>query len=338
MTEARPSISNPRNALVHPLFWTALVLLVVNDHFLKHARVLPGVVTGKLSDFAGLLLAPVLVVVLFQVRERIGRIVVFVCIAAAFSAIKLSRPIADAVVLVSAYTPLPWRLWCDPTDLVALVVLPLAWWLAAREKAWTVKRREWLTRWLRAIGFCVGIFACAATSSTERTYRGTAFLFNGTMRPQVLRLYRLQSQLDCARSLDQPAMWPGLGAFMLQACPTLAPGDILPLDQGWKDLGESGGGLGDFHVDPYYDAGIVGPLCDAVLVEAEGLPPTVITWNGVKAIEFSGAERFGDRANDDHGLILERAGERLFMQGTPLLRVVPAGFEPVSSDCPNGER
>jgi hypothetical protein len=335
MPRVEGSFAHPRKALAHPLFWTALVLLLVNDHVLKQANVLPGALTGKLSDFAGLLVAPVLLAALFRVQRRVVRAVVFTCVASVFAAIKLSRPVADVIEALTAYTPLPWRLWCDPTDLVALSVLPLAWWLVSRKGAATdgVRGRPYL----RAAGVVLGLFACAATSSSERGYRGTAFLFNGTTKAQVLRLSRLQSPLDCTRSLDAPAVWPGPDGFALPSCSTLAPGDILPLDQGWKDMFESGG-MGDFYVSPYFDAGIIGPTCDAVLVQAEGLAPVVITWNGVNAIEFSGAERFGDHANDDHGLILEQAGERLFIQGTSLLRVLPAGFEPPLTDCPNGER
>lgn len=324
-----------RHALAHPLFWAALALLVVNDHILKQAHVLPGAITGKLSDFTGMLVAPVLVVTLLRVRGRIERMAVFACVAGLFTAIKLSRPVADAVEAITAHTPLPWRLWCDPTDLVALAVLPLGWWLVAREAEATARPRLGLC--LRGAGLILGMLACVATSVLTERYRGTAFLFNGTMRTQTLRLYRLQSPLDCSRSLDAPADWPGRDAFVLQSCPTLASRDILPLDLGWKDLGKWSD-LGSFSVDSDFDAGIVGPTCDAVLLQADGLQPVVIAWNGVSAIQFSGADRFGDDANDAHGLILERAGDRLFTKGTSLLRVLPAGFEVVPTDCPNGER
>ncbi|MBX6723359.1 MAG: hypothetical protein IRY92_09020, partial [Dactylosporangium sp.] len=42
--------------LAHPVTLAAVVVLVVNDHLLKDAY--PGLVTGKLSDVAGLVLAP----------------------------------------------------------------------------------------------------------------------------------------------------------------------------------------------------------------------------------------------------------------------------------------
>jgi hypothetical protein len=91
-------------------------------------------------------------------------------------------------------------------------------------------------------------------------------------------------------------------------------------------------------VQPFLDHGTAKFLCDAVLLQADGLQPVVIVWNGVSAIQFSGAERFGDNANDAHGLILERAGDRLFIKGSSLLRVLPAGFDLTPTDCPNGER
>jgi hypothetical protein len=330
------SAQNPRPALAHPLFWIALVVLVVNDHLLKQAHLLPGVVTGKLSDFAGMVVAPLVLTALLRLRGRAGRMVAFACVAAVFTAIKVSRPCADLVETVTACTPLPWRLWCDPTDLLALSMLPLAWWLCEGRNEAAVGVR--LASCLRAAGLVLGVFACAATSSSDERYVGTAFLFNGTMRMQTVRLYRLQTPLDCTRSLDDPATWPGREAFALRTCSTLAPRDILGLDQGWHDMGSWDTTLSEGFSAVPADAGATGPTCDAVLLQADGLQPVVVTWNGVSPIDFTGAEFFDDTANDDHGLILEQAGQRLFIQGTKLLRVLPAGFDPAPADCPNGER
>lgn len=47
--------------LVHPVTVFATALLIVNDHLLKAAY--PGWVTGKLSDVAGLVMAPPVVAV-----------------------------------------------------------------------------------------------------------------------------------------------------------------------------------------------------------------------------------------------------------------------------------
>lgn len=44
----------PERALPTLPWVAALLVLVVNDHVLKGSGLLPGVITGKLSDFAGL--------------------------------------------------------------------------------------------------------------------------------------------------------------------------------------------------------------------------------------------------------------------------------------------
>jgi hypothetical protein len=321
--------SQAGSGLGHPFFWAALALLLLNDHILKGAHVLPGVLTGKLSDFAGLIVAPVVLAALLRVRGRTGRMMVLAGVAAVFGGVKLSRPMADALERLTTYTPWPWRIWCDPTDLVALSVLPLTWWLMARQSGPTTGPRVRLLACVRAAGLVLGTFACAATQPAPGDQVGTIFLLNGTTETQSLRLSRLVSPLDCARNLDDPAQRPGADAFVLQSCPALASGEILPLDQVWTNR--------DASAPPSYDPWTGRPTCDAVLLQAEGLDPVVITWSGLKSIETDKGE-FADRAESEQGLILERAGERLFIQGTTLVYVQPAGFEPAPTDCPNGER
>lgn len=54
----------PGSALLHRITLTALCLLALNDHVLK--RVCPGLLTGKLSDFAGVVLLPLFVHALLE--------------------------------------------------------------------------------------------------------------------------------------------------------------------------------------------------------------------------------------------------------------------------------
>jgi hypothetical protein len=51
-------------ALLHPVALVALVVLVLNDHLLK--ALYPGFVTGKLSDFAGMIVAPLFMVAIID--------------------------------------------------------------------------------------------------------------------------------------------------------------------------------------------------------------------------------------------------------------------------------
>ena len=70
-----------RAAVRHPVagsvvvigLYVALLTLAINDHVLKGGGLLPGWLTGKLSDFAGLVVLPVVLAVLLRVRSRITR-------------------------------------------------------------------------------------------------------------------------------------------------------------------------------------------------------------------------------------------------------------------------
>ena len=99
--------------------WTvaAVAVLVLNDHVLKGANVLPALVTGKLSDLAGLFFFPILLSCLaerlFGARRGLDALC---CVATAtlFSVLKTS-PAA------SLWATRVWgEVVCDPTDLLAL--------------------------------------------------------------------------------------------------------------------------------------------------------------------------------------------------------------------------
>lgn len=106
--------------LAHPAFTGAVALLAVNDHVLKGRG--PGLVTGKLSDVAGLFVVAT-VLALTSGRPRLGT-----CAAGlGFAAIKLARPAAVlAAPLLGGITRQ------DRTDLVALLALVPAHHFAAR--------------------------------------------------------------------------------------------------------------------------------------------------------------------------------------------------------------
>jgi hypothetical protein len=130
-------------ALAHPIAILAIALLVVNDHVLKAAY--PGVVTGKLSDFAGLVFFPLLLAAASeQVGIRRGMTTVVattLATAIAFASIKLSPAAGELYRVALAALQWPFRaafalvagdrvpamghvqLVADRTDLIALVAL-----------------------------------------------------------------------------------------------------------------------------------------------------------------------------------------------------------------------
>ena len=76
-------------ALLHPLWIAALVVLVLNDHLFKGSGLLPAAVTGKLSDFAGMVVAPVLLAALLRLTGRRAVAAAHVAVGAVFGAINL---------------------------------------------------------------------------------------------------------------------------------------------------------------------------------------------------------------------------------------------------------
>lgn len=167
----------PGSALVHPVTLTALVMLALNDHVLK--RVCPGVVTGKLSDFAGVVLLPVFLHALVELaaarvwrrplgaaasdRWLLGGVVVSLL---AFALPEVS-PAAELVyryglggaqwpfralaALLTGHTlpdVQPVRATADATDLLALPMGLVAFWVA-RQSA--VSRRATTTTQASAV-------------------------------------------------------------------------------------------------------------------------------------------------------------------------------------------
>ncbi len=161
-------------ALRHPLWLTALALLVLNDHLLKTAGVLPLAITGKLSDFEGLLVAPLVLAAILGAGSRRAWLACHVAVGAGFAAINLDPVVAHAVELVAAMGPIPWRIHVDPTDLLALPALAVSWrvlgaGLLQQTPAESSQFREIPSFTLRSGTIsrglvAVGLLACAATS------------------------------------------------------------------------------------------------------------------------------------------------------------------------------
>ena len=153
MTTRRPGSVAPGDGLRSPVFLVALALMALNDQVLKAA--VPSHATGKLSDLAGMVVAPVLAVSLAELllRRPLGVRAWWAAAALtglAFTVVQtwapasslyeqvfgLARWPVDAAVAAIGGRPVegpaPVRLWPDATDLVALPVLLLVPWMARR--------------------------------------------------------------------------------------------------------------------------------------------------------------------------------------------------------------
>jgi len=172
-----PTSSRLRRVATSPAWWLALTLLVLNDHVLK--RGFPGALTGKLSDFAGLFMAAPLLSALLSARvartsrARFVAYVAYVATGAVFAAINVSQAAAEVVEGLLA-----WRIWTDPSDLIALPMLFVAWCCYETSESTfreprpsdptsrEVSKRDRSARvgWSERLAVALGGLACVATS------------------------------------------------------------------------------------------------------------------------------------------------------------------------------
>ncbi|PKQ25123.1 MAG: hypothetical protein CVT64_11375 [Actinobacteria bacterium HGW-Actinobacteria-4] len=155
--------------LAHPVSVIAIVVLVLNDHLLKSAHGTWW--TGKLSDVAGLVFFPALVAVLLAAAlpKARFRTLAATSIGASLAGFVWVKATATGAAAASA----AWGLVVpgsvvlrDPTDLLALPMLGLAWALATRVARHTRHRSAGTRR--RAQALVVLPFAVVATAATAK--------------------------------------------------------------------------------------------------------------------------------------------------------------------------
>ena len=160
--------------LTHPVTCVALVVLLVNDHVFKAAW--GNALTGKLSDFAWLLVAPPLLATFVVLAGRALRIplpqpgtlvaVSLGATGAVFAVVKLTVAGAAACSAVLSAVAGPSVVLRDPSDLIALPMLWLGWHVALRRGA-VLRSHGAGTGWRWLVVLPLAVLATAATS----TYR-----------------------------------------------------------------------------------------------------------------------------------------------------------------------
>ncbi|MBL8046484.1 MAG: hypothetical protein JNL09_08085 [Anaerolineales bacterium] len=116
-------------ALRHPLTLLSIALLLLNDHWLKAAA--PSVLTGKLSDFAGLFFFPFLLAALLGTARLPARLTFLLALTLTGGWFALMKTTLWANALTRAALSAVWggpvSIVLDPTDCWALVMLLPAW-------------------------------------------------------------------------------------------------------------------------------------------------------------------------------------------------------------------
>jgi len=129
-------VNRPGDLLLSPWALVSVAIILINDHALKGT--FGNMVTGKLSDVAGVFLFPLLLLSVFEVLRRnlVGRAAIAWSIAVTgigFAAVKVVPPIGDAYEWVIGFLRLtaggfrgdllPILVYRDPSDLWVLPIL-----------------------------------------------------------------------------------------------------------------------------------------------------------------------------------------------------------------------
>jgi hypothetical protein len=139
----------PLAELLAPLPLAALALLAVNDWVLKPLapETLPFWLTGKLSDFAGLAVFPLVATAAFDILAWIAwraganvdftlrrwKLVVTIALTGGvFALMKLVPEVALAVARAIGFAFGGANVMPDPTDLIALPAVAFAWWFGTK--------------------------------------------------------------------------------------------------------------------------------------------------------------------------------------------------------------
>ncbi|MEN3537862.1 hypothetical protein AAH991_22300 [Microbispora sp. ZYX-F-249] len=174
--------------LGHPATLAAIAVLLVNDHLLK--RLWPGVVTGKLSDVAGMLVAPPLLALAatLAVRrpvaaagggasrsgagapgeaDRRTALAAILLTAVLFTVVKTTAAGAHAAADVWALFTPSARVVADPSDLLALPALGLAWLVRLRAVETAARVRRAVRRARLLVALPAAVLAVTATSAAD---------------------------------------------------------------------------------------------------------------------------------------------------------------------------
>jgi hypothetical protein len=139
----------PGDGLLHPIALAATALYVANDWWLKAAH--PGILSGKLSDVAGMVVLPLTLVALAElvqgrILSRAGLGLAVAATVVGFSLVELWEPAERLWCWTWGLMQWPFRAlagstelrpvvaWSDPTDLLTVPFAALAW-VAGRGRA-----------------------------------------------------------------------------------------------------------------------------------------------------------------------------------------------------------
>jgi hypothetical protein len=282
----------PALALYTPAWLAALTVLIINDHLLKGADLLPGIMTGKFSDFAGMLVAPALLATLLRVRGRRALLLCHIAVGLVFAAINVSPAAAGLLTSMMGALAIPWTITLDPSDLLALPFLGISWLLFAPVMAH--KSGAPTRRLVESTLLSAGVLASVATSYDAENFSDSDWSDSetGGYTPIEADVYvNNASETD-----DLVIRVRGLKPEAKGNC------DVLAQDPGGLVTDGLLGEATTWTLPPGTNAAVrntnTTASCYAVLVEIDALPPAMLFWHNGE-IAVTGVEGL-ITAREDH--------------------------------------
>ncbi len=142
-----------RSYLLHPLFIAGLLLLILNDHWLKYTY--HNAITGKLSDFAGVFVLAIFLTACLRGQKTTASVITAILFI--YWKLPVSQPLIN---WSNSILPVTIHRVVDYTDLAALTMLIPAYRLQPFQHCLSP-----VIKWTRTTAFIITIAAICATSA-----------------------------------------------------------------------------------------------------------------------------------------------------------------------------
>lgn len=348
MNEEQPLV--PARALLHPAWIGSLVVLALNDHLWKGGDLLPAALTGKLSDVAGLIVAPVVLAVLLQTRGRRAWTWVHLAIGLVFAAIQLVPAASHGWSALMGGLGIGWHTTMDATDLFALPAL-----LVSHRAFLPVMQTQARTSARPSLEYTaagLGLLCCVATSPIDeggpRSMLTDVYIHNSGDEAVVIRVRELAAGVvvDCdevaadpGRLLREDVFGPAESWSLRpdgnHGLDSLAEDDSCPWTEDDEcdepDLCDPGTDRVDCGGDPPVEQ--TPSACRALWFDADSVAPAVLFWiQGDPALHRVGGEGFDPEDRGAIELSFDDKGNGRYGTGEEFV-FVPVTEPPTEGAC-----
>jgi hypothetical protein len=176
---------NAKQKLGNPIFIIALILLILNDWYLKQTY--SNGFTGKLSDFAGLFAFPFLLSALL--RRHAVKLYFFTAVLFIVWKLPVIQPLIDTLnnIGVSVHRTI------DYTDYIALLILPLSWYIFNNSRVYPL-RPVLLNGLVVTSAFAFAATAQVPGKTTAFNHINKTYVFNCSKRELISRFNMIETR------------------------------------------------------------------------------------------------------------------------------------------------